>query len=113
MNVNKININQSELTYDILSDAVPLIGDYQGTFGIQDASGNIIGVLERGHIRTNSFDSTKTPIVEDTNDDGVCLSDDNGNIGLELLKGHIRTKEFDSSKLRLVKEDYKNILIIQ
>ena len=125
MNVNKININQSEPTYYIASDAYDITyedsnvgkkleklntieegaqvnhtlvwdGD-NSDLDVSDENGNVIARFKDGDIQTKNFNSRMATNQEegDTEAD-LCMSDQDGNVILELKGGHIRTKNFDS-----------------
>lgn len=78
----------------------------ESDLSITDEKGYSIAEFSNGHVRTKSFDSSKTAKI-DNNEYDFSISDENGNEIARFSNGHVRTKNFDSSKIA-VKEKKLN-----
>ena len=85
-------------------------------FSINDEEGNMILLMNNGHIKTQKFDSEKNGQTEiGTSGNDFEISDEK-NYPLCVFKdGHIKTQKFDSEKIstsKIISENGLNILVI-
>ena len=99
--------------------AVPTIASASsGDLEIADESGNVLLRLERGHIKTQKFDSSDIPSggqadlshVQSigTGVGDLDVTDENGNVLARLEDGHIKTQKFDSESVKEPLEHYQS-----